>query len=172
MREEKKSIVEEIKKRLKGGSIFILTDYTGLSSGQMSELRSLLREKDSDYLVVKNRLFQRALDKETLEAIKVNLTGQMAIAIGRGCSAKLSKLLVDFARENEAPKIKVGMLEGNILTSNQIGTIASLPPRETLIAQFIGTMQGPVSGFAGILREMLRQFISVIDQITKKGDDR
>jgi large subunit ribosomal protein L10 len=168
MREEKKGIVKEIKRKLKDSSILILTDHTGLSSSQMNELRSLLRKKGSMYVVVKNRLLKRSLDKELLEAFEAHLTGPTALAISGGDSAALSKIIVTFADQHEAPKIKAGILEGNVVTARQIGAIASLPPRDVLLAQFMSGMRGPISGFAGVLRETLRQFISIVDQIRKK----
>ena len=171
MRPEKKSIVNLIKEKLDGNTMFILTDYSGLSASQMNELRAQLREKRADFMVVKKRLFKRALGDDIDPIIEEGLLGPTAVALGSGDCAVFSKVIVDFAKKNEAPQVKAGLFDGAVMSAAQIGTIASLPPREVLIALFMGGLKGSLSGFVGILREMIRQFVSVMDQIGKQRSD-
>jgi len=169
MRQEKKSIVDEIKGMLQEKTMLILTDYTGLSSNQMNELRSLIKKNGSEYMVVKNRLLKRAFSEEMAGALGTGLTGPTAVAVTRGDCASLSRVIVNFAKKNEAPRVKGGFLEGALLTATEIGVIAALPPRDALVAMFIGGMQGPLSAFIRGLAELMRRFVSVVDQVAKKG---
>ena len=169
MRQEKKSIVDGIKGMLQGKTMLILTDYTGLSSNQMNELRSLIKKNGSEYMVVKNRLLKRAFSEEMVSALGTGLTGPTALAVTSGDCASLSRVIVNFAKKNEAPKVKAGFLEGALLTATEIGVIAALPPRDVLIAMFIGGMQSPLSAFIRGLAELTRRFVSVVDQVAKKG---
>lgn len=170
MRAEKKSIVEVFKKKLDGSTMFILTDHTGLNATQFNKLRLLLRKNGSDFVVVKNRLFLRAAGNDFAGALADQVAGPTSIALGSGDCAVLSRLVTDFAKENQAPRIKAGFAEGVFLSAADVGVIAALPPREVLLARFVGGLQGSLSGFVGVLREMLRQFVSVVDQIAKKQD--
>lgn len=169
MRSEKKTIIDLVKKKLEGSKVFVLADHTGLTSSQMNELRSLLRAKHSDYMVIKNRLFKRALGEQLGGALGASLTGPTGVALGAGDYAAFLKTIVDFAKKNDAPKLKGGYLDGSILSASQIGVIAALPSREVLLARLIGGMQGPLSGFVYVMKEMVRRLVSVMDQISKKG---
>jgi len=169
MRQEKQSIVNEIKHMLQGKTMLILTDHTGLSSNQMNELRTLIKKNGSEYMVVKNRLLKRAFSEQMVSALGTGLGGPTAIAVTSGDCAALSKVIVTFAKKNEAPKVKAGFLEGALLTAAEIGVIAALPARDLLIARFVGGMQGPLSAFIRGLAELTRRFVYVVDQVAKKG---
>jgi large subunit ribosomal protein L10 len=168
MRAEKKSIVDEIKGRLEDHTMFILADYSGLSSSKLNDLRAVLRKSDSQFIVVKNSLLKRVFDTKTRGALEDTLVGPTALIFSRGDVAVLSKTVVDFARNNEAPAVKAGFMDGSFLSAAQVGTIASLPSREMLIAKFIGGMQAPLTSFVGGLKEIVRRFVSVVDQAGKK----
>lgn len=167
MRHEKKVVVEEIKGMLQGKSMLILTDHTGLSSNKLNELRSLIKKSGSEYMVVKNRLLKRAFDEPTARALEAQLEGPTAVAVTGGDCAALSKIIVGFAKKNEAPKVKAGLLEGAFLTASEVGMIAALPPRNVLIARVIGGMQGPLFAFVRGLAEIKRRFVYVMDQVAK-----
>ena len=171
MRAEKKSIVDQIREKLERSTMFVLTDHTGLSAVQLDELRALLRKGGSDFMVIKNRLFLRALEGDCAEEIGREIKGPTSIALGTGDCAVLSKIITDFAKQNKAPAIKGGYMEGAILSAAEVGVIASLPSRDVLIARLMRGMGGAVSGFAGVMREMIRQFVSVLDQISKRGGE-
>lgn len=168
MRPEKKSIVHDVEERLAERSSFILTDYAGLNSVQLNELRAILRREDIDYLVVKNRLLNRAMESPVASLFQEELKSPTAIAMGSDTeSAFFSRLLVDYAKENEALRIKGGYLDDAFLTSEQIAALAALPSREVLRGMLVRGMSGTLSGFMGGLRELVRQFVSVVDEIRK-----
>jgi large subunit ribosomal protein L10 len=170
MRQEKVKIVDEVRDMLRGKTMLILTDYTGLSSNQMNELRSLIKKDGSEYMVVKNRLLKRAFSEEMVEALGTGLEGPTAVAVTSGDCAALSKVIVNYAKKNESPRVKAGFLEGALLTAAEIGVIAALPHRDALVATFVGGMQAPLSAFIRCLADLTRRFVSILDQVAKKGD--
>jgi len=169
MRPEKGKIVEDLKSRLENAGMMILADHTGLSSNQMNELRNQMRNSGADYMVVKNRLLKRALREEVVDLLGPALAGPTGLAVGSGDSAVISRVITNFAKKNEAPKIKAGFMDGALLSAAQVGTLASLPPRDALLGMLLGTMQGPVTALARSLGELLRQFAYVVDQVAKKS---
>ncbi|MCX6356644.1 MAG: 50S ribosomal protein L10 [Candidatus Aureabacteria bacterium] len=169
MRAEKKSVVARIKGKIEHSSMLLLADHTGLTSNKLNELRMLLRKSGGDFMVVKNRLLKRAVSDAVLRLLDSCCAGPTGIAVTKGDSAVFSKAIIDFARKNEAPKVKGAYLDGVLLTAAQVGVLASLPPRGVLLSQLLAGMQGPVAGFARCLNEIVRQFVSVVDQIAKKG---
>jgi len=168
MRAEKKSIVEHISRTLAERPMFIITDYTGLSSNQMNELRTLLKQSGSAYLVVKNRLLKRVFTEEIVKALGSGMIGPTAIAVSGTDCARLTKIIMEFAKKNDAPRVKAGFLEGNFLTAAEISVFAALPPRQVLLARLLGGMQGPLAGFVRGLGDLLRQFVVLVDQINRK----
>lgn len=169
MRPEKKSTVEQIKRKLEKSRMLILAEHTGLSSNQMNELRTRLKKTGSEYMVVKNRLLKRALDEKMAGLLDPMLAGPTGIVFTEGDCAKISRVVVDFAKKNEAPRVKAGYLDGMLLSAVQVGVLASLPSREVLIATFLGGMKGPISSFVRCMGELLRRFVYVCDQVAKKS---
>lgn len=167
MRTEKKSIVSAVSELIEGGSMLILADHAGLSSNAMTELRALLRKNGSRIMVVKNRLLRRALDPAAAEGLAALLHGPTAIAVTSGDSAAFSRIVVEFAKKHNAPRVKAGLLDGALITDLQVGALAALPPRPALVAIFLGGVKAPISGFVRGLSEIVRQFVSVLDQVAR-----
>ncbi|HOE27933.1 MAG TPA: 50S ribosomal protein L10 [bacterium] len=168
MRAEKKSIVASVQALLEGGAMLIVTDHTGLSSSSMTELRGLLQRGGARYMVVKNRLLKRALGEERAAPLAGALEGPTALAVTAGNSAAFSKIIVEFAKKNQGPRVKAGFLDGALLTEAEVGALASLPARPVLMAMFLGSVRAPITGFVCGLSGILRQFVSVLDQVARK----
>lgn len=168
MRTEKKSVVSAVSALLEGSSMLILADHTGLSSNTMTELRALLQKGGSRYMVVKNRLLKRALEPQAAEALKGLLEGPTSVAVTSGDTAAFSKIIVEFAKKHNAPRVKAGFLDGALVSPLQVGALAALPPRGVLVAMFLGGMKAPITGFVCGLSGIVRQFVSVVDQVARK----
>ena len=148
--------------------MLIVTDHTGLSSSSMTELRGLLQRGGARYMVVKNRLLKRALGEERAAPLAGALEGPTALAVTAGNSAAFSKIIVEFAKKNQGPRVKAGFLDGALLTEAEVGALASLPARPVLMAMFLGSVRAPSTGFVGGLSGILRQCVSVLDQVARK----
>ena len=149
----------------------ILTDYRGLSVAEMTELRTKLRATDTEFRVVKNTLFKRAADGLLpVDQVGQHLTGPTAIGFAQGDPVGAAKVLVDFARDHKSLSVKAGIVGGNVYDAAQMETLSKTPPREVLIAQMLGSLNGPISGFVGTLSGIISNFVFTLQAIADKQD--
>jgi len=146
--EAKKKKVEEIRERLEKSKSTIITEYKGLSVPEMNELRKKLRESGVHYSVLKNTLARRAADQANLSVLNEHLVGPTAIAFSEEDVVAPAKILHNFAKEHEALKIKGGIIEGDVVSLDEIKAIANLPSREGLISMLLSVLQAPIRNFA------------------------
>jgi large subunit ribosomal protein L10 len=148
IREEKEQVVELIAEKLQKSKSTIVTDYRGLNVTQVTELRKKLRESNVEFKVLKNTLTRLATQKTDLTGLNDILVGPTAIAFSEEDAVSAAKVLVEFAKKNEALEIKGGIVEGQIVSLDEIKALASLPSREGLISMFLSVLQAPVRNFA------------------------
>jgi len=141
-------VISGLKDKFARATGVILTDYKGLTVQELSELRKQLKGVSLEYKVVKNTLAKRAIEGTSVEAAKDVLNGPVGIAIGYDDPSFLAKKVLAFAKTNEKLKITGGVIEGNICSEKDIKTISELPPREILLAIFIGTLKSPLNRLA------------------------
>ena len=163
-KEQKAEQVEEIAERLKKAKVAVLTDYRGLTVGQLQDLRARLRGGDVEYRVVKNTLARRAAEAAGVPALQAELKGPVAIAFGYDDLGVPAKLINEFVRATRLKlEIVGGLVEGRVFSPDQVKQLADLPSRESLIAQLLGTLQSPVSQLVGIMQTPVQQLIGVLD---------
>lgn len=162
---EKEQVVEELGRRVREAKCLYVTDFTGLDVATMTELRRRLAEADVEYVVVKNTLARRALQGSGFEALVDQLEGANAFAVSHSDVVAAAKILSEFERDKEKPKIKAGVIEGAIVSTLEIRRIASLPPREVLLAQIMGSARAPMVGLVGILHGLLAKFVRTVDAV-------
>ncbi len=164
----KKQIVEDIKARLQKVEGAVLTDYRGLNVAEATELRAKLREAGVEFKVLKNTLVHIAADLVGIEGLDSYLKGPTAIAFSYTDPVSPAKILAEFARTHKALEIKAGILENGVIDADAVKALADLPSKEVLLAKLLGAMQSPLSGFAGSLQNLLRQFVCVLDAVREK----
>lgn len=162
---EKEQVVAELSARLSEAKCLYVTDFTGLDVGAMTELRRRLTGAQVEYVVVKNTLARRALAETPYGALAQHLTGPNAFALSREDVVAAAKILTEFARDRERPKIKAGAIEGQVVSIQEIRRIAELPPREQLLAQVVGTARAPISGLVTILQGLLAAVVRTVDAV-------
>lgn len=167
-RVSKEIIIGEIEKEIKKRPAFFVAQQGPLSAAALDKLRVKLRPTNTRYLVVKNSLGRKAFDKTNLAAFGESLTGTCGIAFTSGDVVASSKVLVEFAKENENFRIQKAYFNGETVGAEKIKVLASLPSREILIAKAVGGIQAPLSRFVGALSGTMRKIVSVLDAISKK----
>ena len=168
MRPEKQAMVEEMERRLGGGSYVILANYQGLKVDEFQELRSRLREAGAELHVVKNRLFKRLADAHGWGGMGPLLRGPSAMVTG-GEVTQAAKRLKKFIVENKSrPALKGGALGGRVLAAADIEALASLPDRETLLAMAVGTVAAPLSRLVGVMGQKLCSLVYVLKAVQAK----
>lgn len=146
--QEKQQAVTEITDKLRASSCTVVTDYRGLNVAQVTELRKKLREAGVEFQVLKNSLTRRATEQAELSALDEHLTGPTAIAFSTQDVVAPAKILSDFAKKNDALKIKGGVVEGKVVGFDQIKALAELPSREGLLSMLLSVLQAPIRNFA------------------------
>jgi large subunit ribosomal protein L10 len=167
-RVSKELIITELSKELKERPTLFVAQHGTLSASGMDKLRVKLRAAKGRYFVVKGSLAKRAVEKAKLAELKDDFKGACGIALSSGDPVASSKILVDFAKENEVFKIQRGYVNGAIVSADQIKTLASLPSKEVLIARAVVGVAAPLSRFVGVLSGTVRKVVNVFDAIAKK----
>jgi large subunit ribosomal protein L10 len=147
-RDQKTAVVDEIAGQLQEAEAIFAVDYRGISVDEVAELRTKLRDADARFRVVKNSLSERAADKAGMDTLKPMLVGPTALAFVKGDAALAAKALNDTARRLNLLEFKGGLLNGSVLSAEDVRSIARLPAREVLYAQLAGTVAAPLTGLA------------------------
>jgi large subunit ribosomal protein L10 len=166
-RAEKETVITELKERIDRAPSLYLTDFTGLNVKAMTRLRRSLRQTGAEYVVVKNRLAQRAFkESEGLPDIGGRFAGATGVVFGFGDVVATAKALADFAKEHDQrPALKIGLMDRKILDAAQVARLASLPPREQLLAELAGVMQAPMSMLASALEAKVQEMAGLLDAL-------
>jgi large subunit ribosomal protein L10 len=169
---EKDAFVDELQEKLSGASGFYLTDFTGLSVKQITQLRVRLRKSGVEYVVVKNTLAKRALQGLELPDVASFFSGATGVAIGRQDAVAAAKVLTEFAREfGDRPALKVAVVERREYSPEQVKALATLPPREVLLAQIAGGLQAPMARLAGGMSQLLAGFARAVDALRQQREE-
>ena len=175
-REEKKRIVEEMTEILKNSSLILLTDFTGLSVEQISELRTRIKEKygkGARYRVVKNTLLGFALERAGFDPqdYKEFLFGPTAVLyVLEGDPVEAVKTIYNFYKEKKLEKFKFkgGFLERKRFSAEEVENIAKLPSKEELYAMVVGRLKSPINGLVFVLSGIMRNLLYVLNAIKDK----
>lgn len=162
-REQKQAFVDEMTTKLRDAQLVVLTDYTGLDVESMNKLRRQLDSGDSvEFQVVKNTLCGRAMAGTDMEALNQYLTGPTGIVLGLRDPVSPAKILSGFSKENDKLKIKAGFFGGKVISLDEVKALASMPSRDVLLAQLLGTLQAPLSQFVGVLAAVPQQLVGIL----------
>ena len=161
-RAQKEKMVADYVERMSHSQALILTDYRGLSVADISDLRRRLREVDGVFQVVKNTLFARALEEAGLPIPTEHMEGPVAVGYCLGDAPPVAKAMVDFAREEDLLKVRGAILGTNLLDLEGVKGLADLPSREVLLAQLVGTLQGPMGSLVSTLQAPMRELVQVL----------
>lgn len=168
-RPDKIEMVKQIANDLKSCDVYYFVDYRGLTYPESAELRDRLTKVDATMKVVKNTLTRLAAAEAGVEGLDEMLQGPTAIVYAKGDPVQTAKAIQDFIRENKKITVRGAKLQSSMLASDDVEKMASLPSREQLIAQLVGTLASPLSGLVTVLNGPIRQLVMVVDQIEKKA---
>ncbi|KFN04080.1 50S ribosomal protein L10 [Bacillus clarus] len=146
--ETKQQVVTEIAEKLRESKSTIIVDYRGLTVSEATELRKNLREAGVEFKVYKNSLTRRAAESVEMAELNEFLTGPNAIAFSNEDVVAPAKVLNDFAKDHEALEIKAGVIEGKLVTLDEVKAIATLPSREGLLSMLLSVLQAPIRNLA------------------------
>ena len=146
--EQKQKQVAELKEKISAAVTGVVVDYKGISVADDTKLRKELRESGVDYFVVKNTILGRAIEGTDLEEMKSVLEGTTAIALSNEDYTAAARILCKFAEDNENFTVKSGFLDGKVVDTATIDSLAKLPTKEVLLATVCSAFQAPIAAFA------------------------
>lgn len=149
---QKAQAVAEINAKLTNASSVVVVEYRGLSVAEITELRNELRTEGVELKVYKNNLVSRATENTDFEGLKDSLKGPNAIALGSEDAVAPARVLAKFAKKHEALVLKAGVVEGKLLSVEELDAISKLPGREGMYSMLLGMLQAPVSKFARVVK--------------------
>ena len=149
--------VEELAEKIKKAKLVLLTDYKGINVADITEIRAKLRGVNAEYKVIKNNITRRALQAANIEGLEEFMEGTTAVILGYEDYLEPSKVIYEYTKNNDFYKIKAGIIEGKVTSSEEIITLAKLPSRETLIAKLAGALLGNISKLAVALDQVAKQ---------------
>ena len=168
-RDQKAAVVDEIADQIQNAEAIFAVDYRGITVAQVADLRARLRECDSRFRVVKNSLSERAADKAGMDSLKPMLVGPTALTMVNGDAAVAAKALADAARTLQLLDFKGGLLNGTVLSADDVRSIARLPSRDVLTAQLVGTIAAPLSGLVRTLNALIAGVAIQLQAIADQG---
>ena len=173
-RDQKEALISEFQQKFSEAKAAILTDPSGLSVEDITELRKKLRPTHCELKVMKNTLAKRALAGTVYQEVESHFQGPVAVAFGFGDPVASTKVLFKFSETQKKLKIKIGVIEGNVLDVKGIQTVASLPSREALLGNLLRGLQSPLYGLVGTLNQILQKFAYVLSAVKdkKEGSDQ
>jgi large subunit ribosomal protein L10 len=152
--EQKKAIVADLAEKMKKAQSGVLVQYQGITVENDTQMRAAFRKAGVDYMVVKNTLIGRACD-EVGYNMKDKLNGMSAIAISYDDPIAPAKIAKEYADKVETFEIKAGFIDGGVVDANAVLALAEIPSKEILLARFLGSIQGPISGFARAIQAII-----------------
>ncbi len=169
-RADKQVQIDELTAKFGDAQAAYLTDYRGLDVEKITALRSRLREKDTEFKVVKNTLARIAAKATGNEVLVDYLKGPSALALVYGDPAAAAKVLVEFAKEENALEVLGGVLSGGYLDSDSLKQLAELPSKDVMRAMLLGTMNAVPGGFVNVLSAVTRSAVQVLNAIKEKKE--
>jgi large subunit ribosomal protein L10 len=167
-RPEKVDEVAQLETRLKKASAVILTDFRGLTVGEISALRSRLREAGVEYRVVKNRLMGIAGRSVGVEGLTPFLEGPTAAAFAADDPVAAAKIIQDFIRQTRKLTVKGSIVAGHVYSDAQTKALADLPSRQSLLTQVVGGIAAPLTGLASALSGLPRKLVYAVDEVRRQ----
>ncbi len=150
----KKELVTNLANEMKEAKLILLTEYRGINVVDDTSLRKDLRNANATCRIIKNNITRRALTEAGIEGLEETLVGPVAVIMSNEDYLEPSKVIYNFTKANEYYKIKGGVIEGKVMTAEEIITLAKLPSRETLLSMLAGALLGNISKIAVALDQV------------------
>ena len=167
LRTEKEAVIAEVAEQISQAENLFVSDYRGLTMAQLNELRAKLRESGATFTVVKNTLGGIAAERTNRQALQGMLSGPTAITFCGDDLVGAAKALSEFARTHPQLEIRGGLLDAAAIDALGVKALATMPPREVLIAQVVGTMAAPLTGLVTVLQGTISGFVRALNQVAE-----
>lgn len=167
-RQKKIEIVSGLNEKLASAKAIVFTNYTGLTHKQLEELKRAIKPMKAEFVVAKNTLVQRAMEENKIKiADEKGFEGPTGTLLMQEDIVGPLKSLAKLIKELGTPTVKFGVMDGDLLTGEQVLKISTLPTREVLLAQVVITLKSPISGLHRALNWNLQKIVLTLGAVVK-----
>lgn len=167
-RQKKEQLVANLSEKMAKAQALVFTNYQGLTHKQIEDLKKAIKPADGEYVVAKNTLVLRSLGEAKLKVEDENLlVGPTGTLFANGDAVEPLKHLAKAIKDLGLPTVKFGFFEGKQVSADEILRLSALPPRATLIAQFVGGMKSPLFGIHRALNWNIQKLVMTLKEIEK-----
>jgi large subunit ribosomal protein L10 len=167
-RRTKEQIVSELQVKLKEAKLGVLTSFSGMNVEKMENLRDALRKSDAELKVVKNTLLNIASKETDFSILADHFKWPIAVVLSYKDPVEPTKVLIDFAKKNPELEIKVGVLDGKLLSKADLNVLAELPSRDVLLGRLVSVMAAVPTSLVTVLSGVQRSFVQVLNAYCDK----
>lgn len=165
---QKEAILQDTQARIADVRGLYLADFSGMTVEKLSLLRKKCREQGVQFRVVKNTLLKRAFNARGITELDEHLAGPTGLVFSPGSETAPAKILVDFAKEHEKPRVKAAVVDGKLFDDKAVARLAALPSREVLLAQLLGTFIAPMTQFLAAVNAALAVPVHMADALARE----
>jgi len=162
---EKTAAIEQLKDTFDNAAAIFLADFTGLNVEKMTDLRRKCRANGVSFTIVKNTLAIKASRALDLGALEPHFKGPTALASSTTDPTSPARVLLDFQKEHQLPEVKLGFVDGQVLTPDQVKALANLPSRDQLISQVMQLAMAPVQQLVYCLNDSMSKLVRTVDAV-------
>lgn len=170
-RVQKEEAVVMLTDKLSKAKSVVFADYKGMTMKQLSELRKALREQGAEFSITKNNLLKIALSKTNSELTTDHselFSGPIATLFNFEDELSPLKTLTKAIKDNQIGSVKAGIMDGSFISDQEVIKLASLPTKDELRAQLVGSLGAPLYGIVSVLQANLRNLVYALDQVRKQ----
>ena len=165
LRPEKQAMYHEVQESVSDASYMLLADCRGMSMPETLELKKQLRGADAKIKVVKNRMLIRICEDLG------TLTGPTSVICGSGDVVNVAKIIEQFSTETETPVVKGGLLDGSVLSADDVVALAKLPGKKEMQAKLVGTLAAPMTQVVGVMNQKVCSLLYVLNAVCEKKEE-
>ena len=165
---EKQSAIDLLQGKFVRSNLAVVAEFSGMSVPELQEVKNRLRAASGEFRVVKNTLAARAAAGTHVAALRPYFKGQMAVAFGYGDPVGTAQALKQIAGKQKKLKVKVGMMEGQVIDLPGLSRIADLPSRPVLYGQLVSRMKSPLFNLAGGLQAIVSKWVRTLAAVHEK----
>jgi large subunit ribosomal protein L10 len=168
-REQKATVIDTLKNDFVNSKASFVVGYKGLTVKQLQTLRKALHEQHGTFKVAKGRLIKRAvMDMDSVTDLSPYFKEQIGVVFANNQAPAVAKVLHDFAKKNEALRLVAGYFDSQVVRSEMIERIATLPSKEVLLAQLCYTLNAPVTRFTNVLNVQMLRLLWTLNKVAEK----
>lgn len=165
---QKEAVLQDTSQRIANVRGIYLADFSGMTVASLSLLRKKCREQGIQFRVIKNTLLKRSFNERGISELDPFLVGPTGLVFSADNEMAPAKVLSDFAKEFEKPRIKAAVVDGRLYTDKAIVQLAGLPSREVLLSQLLGTFVAPMTTFLGAVNALLATPANMADALGRE----